>query len=167
MFDMTSAADPFFLADGSTEAISRSLIWSLALIFSILALFAVVQLYRKWMNTDDGTTGPGFTLSDLRRLHKEGKMTAEEYEKAKVAIIGSLKASLEKPKVEPAGAKGAGLPPEMLAELRRMGELTGSELSGDELPGADASESKLSDRRRRPASDGPDSGPGPRTPKAN
>ena len=34
----------------------------------------------------------GFTLSDLRRMHKEGRMTDEEFEKAKMLIVGAAKA---------------------------------------------------------------------------
>jgi hypothetical protein len=48
------------------------------------------------MNADDTTTGDGFTLSDLRRLHKEGKMTDGEFESAKAILIGSLKAASTK-----------------------------------------------------------------------
>ena len=48
------------------------------------------------MNADDTSGGDGFTLSDLRRLHKAGQMTDEEFEKAKKILIGSVKAAAEK-----------------------------------------------------------------------
>src|SRR5215217_4756770 len=81
--------------------------WALVLVVFVFGLFGVVILYRKWMNRDDTTSGPGFTLSDFRRLHKEGKMTDAEYEKAKAILIGSVKAAAEKPKEGPrTGAPG-------------------------------------------------------------
>ncbi|HEY7118681.1 MAG TPA: hypothetical protein VH475_18975 [Tepidisphaeraceae bacterium] len=86
------------LAERST---GDAMLWSLILIVAILLLFGVVLVYRKWMNADDTTSGPGFTLSDLRRLHKEGKMTTEEFEKAKSALIGSLKVAPATPATTP------------------------------------------------------------------
>jgi hypothetical protein len=85
----------------SERGIGEVLLWAIVLIGTIVALFGVVALYRKWMNRDDTTTGPGFTLSDLRRLHKEGKMTAEEFEKAKAILIGSVKSAADKPREGP------------------------------------------------------------------
>jgi hypothetical protein len=95
-----------------------ALVWTIVLIFALVLMFGAVAAYRKWMRTDDTPTGPGFTLSDLRKLHKEGKMTAEEFEKAKAVLIGSAKAGADKPvlgdrqgpRTNPPGA-GA-LPPE-------------------------------------------------------
>jgi hypothetical protein len=60
-------------------------------------MFGALAAYRKWMRADDTPTGPGFTLGDLRKLHKEGKMTTEEFEKAKAILIGSAKAGADKP----------------------------------------------------------------------
>lgn len=74
------------------------ILWSAILILTILGLFVLLSVYRKWMTSSESTSGgPGFTLSDLRRLHKEGKMTTEEYEKAKALIIGPLTTALPDP----------------------------------------------------------------------
>jgi hypothetical protein len=83
------------------QSTSRVMIWAIVLVLALMLLLGVVVIYRKWMNTDDTPSGPGFTLSDLRRLHKEGKMTTEEYEKAKTVLIGSLKAAADKPPNSP------------------------------------------------------------------
>ena len=83
------------------QSTSRVMIWAVVLILALMLLFGVVVIYRKWMNTDDTPSGPGFTLSDLRRLHKEGKMTTQEFEKAKTVLIGSLKAAADKPPNSP------------------------------------------------------------------
>jgi hypothetical protein len=87
---------PQLLADLTDEQTHNALIGSLILIVILLLLFGGVVVYRKWMNADDTTTGDNFTLSDLRRLHKEGKMTDGEFESAKAILIGSLKAATAK-----------------------------------------------------------------------
>jgi uncharacterized membrane protein len=66
--------------------------WALVLIVCVLVLFVAVVLLKRWLKKDDITSGPGFTLSDLRQLVAEGKMTKEEFEKAKLAIVGTAKA---------------------------------------------------------------------------
>jgi hypothetical protein len=84
----------FSLAQAQTGS---ALFWALVLIFALVLMFGAVAAFRKWMKADDIPTGPGFTLGDLRRLHKEGKMTTEEFEKAKAALIGTTKAGADKP----------------------------------------------------------------------
>jgi len=79
------------------QSTSRVMIWAIVLVLALMLLFGVVVIYRSGMNADDTTSGPGFTLSDLRKLHKDGKMTTEEYEKAKTILIGSIKAAADKP----------------------------------------------------------------------
>jgi hypothetical protein len=79
-----------------SDSIAQPLIWSVILIVILMILFAAVGLYRKWMKSEDTGGGEGFTLSDLRRLHKSGQMTDEEFEKAKKVLIGSVKSAAEK-----------------------------------------------------------------------
>jgi hypothetical protein len=60
----------------------------------ILMLAAAIWFVRKyvfaWMRTDDDVGGPGFSLSDLRQLHKSGKMTDEEFERAKAQVVQGI-----------------------------------------------------------------------------
>lgn len=75
-----------------------AVIGTLILIFVLVLMFGAVAAFRKWMKSEDvPTSGPGFTLSDLRRLRKEGKMTDEEFEKAKLVLIGTAKVGADKP----------------------------------------------------------------------
>src|SRR5437660_11737355 len=83
------------------QSTGRVMIWAIVLVLALMLLFGVVVIYRKWMNADDTTSGPGFTLSDLRRLHKEGKMTTQEYEKDKTVLVASIKAAADKPHKPP------------------------------------------------------------------
>jgi hypothetical protein len=68
--------------------------WLVVLIGLLLAAFvAVVQVKKRLLRSDD-SHGSGFTLSDLRRLHREGKMTDEEFEKAKqIIVVGAQRAA--------------------------------------------------------------------------
>ena len=62
-----------------------------------------------------GRGGPpaGFTLSDLRDLHRNGQMTAEEFERAKGKIVAAAKAAAlrqEKPKTSDGGGPALARP---------------------------------------------------------
>ena len=71
--------------------------WSLVLICLLLGGFFAISKLRQWLKEDDTpTAGIGFTLSDLRQLHKQGQMTDEEFERAKAKIIGGAKAMAAK-----------------------------------------------------------------------
>ena len=76
------------LSDSSSSAI----VWSLVLVVIIVVGFLVVLRVKRWVNAPDASSEAGFTLSDLRRMHKEGRMTDEEFEKARTLIIGAAKA---------------------------------------------------------------------------
>ena len=69
------------------------LFWSAITIGLCVALFWVVSLVRKRMREEPASEGPaaGFTLSDLRQLHKSGQMTDEEFERAKAKIVAAGK----------------------------------------------------------------------------
>jgi len=60
--------------------------WMLVLIVLIIAAFIVVVRIKRWASKDE-EAGENFTLSDLRRLHKNGQMSAEEFEKARALIV--------------------------------------------------------------------------------
>jgi hypothetical protein len=74
--------------------------WSLVLIVLIVAGAAGVLWLRRWMKEEEDvpTTpgGIGFSLSDLRQLHREGKMTDEEFERARSKMVAAGKSLAEK-----------------------------------------------------------------------
>ena len=82
------------LADGS--GIISVIGWSLVLIVLLLAGFFAVSKLRHWLQNDEPAVSIGFTLSDLRQLHREGKMTDEEYEKARSKMMAGAKAMTSK-----------------------------------------------------------------------
>lgn len=67
-------------------------VWSLVLIGFLVFMFVVVTFIRRGLRGDDTpTTGPAFTLGDLRDLHKRGQMTDDEYARAKAALVNAIK----------------------------------------------------------------------------
>jgi uncharacterized membrane protein len=70
----------------------------------IALLIGVVAMVRKRiMNARDAVDDPmaGFSLSNLRELVKQGKMTPEEYEAAKSQIIAVAQRNTDKNKPAP------------------------------------------------------------------
>ena len=84
------------LADASSGS-GSIVLWVLVLLALLVVGWLVVAYVRKWVFAPDETEGAGFTLSDLRRMHKEGRMSDEEFEKAKTLIVGVAKAAADKP----------------------------------------------------------------------
>lgn len=78
----------------SDSGMASVFIWGIILIGLLVAGFFAVSLVRRYLKEDDavGTPGGGgFTLSDLRELHAAGKLTTEEFEKAKYAMVEGMK----------------------------------------------------------------------------
>src|SRR5437764_6064066 len=88
---LRDASFPILAASSDSGSSTSAIIWSIVLIAVLIVGLVIVLQVKKWLNTPDLPTRSGFTLSDLRRMHKEGRMTDEEFEKAKALIIGSLK----------------------------------------------------------------------------
>jgi len=71
------------------QAANDILFWlAVAIIASTLIVIAGVWLYRR-ISRDDGSAHDGFSLSELRRMHAEGRLSDEEYEKAKLMVIAT------------------------------------------------------------------------------
>src|SRR5438105_14670781 len=84
---------PVLSAEGSPF---RVIGWSAALLILLVVGWLVVAWVKKWMATPDETQPTGFTLSDLRRLHRGGQMTDDEFERAKEAIVGATRRAAER-----------------------------------------------------------------------
>jgi hypothetical protein len=74
-----------------TTSSSSIIIWSIILLGGLLLGLVVALQVKKRLTTPDEPARGGFTLSDLRQLHKSGQMTDEQFEKAKQKIIGAAK----------------------------------------------------------------------------
>src|SRR4051812_36529611 len=92
------------LADSSIAGVFG---WSLALIVLVgIAFFAIIRI-RAWMRDDDMPASVGFSLTDLRQLHREGKMTDAEFEKARNLMVAHAKQMADKLHDPLAGSKSA------------------------------------------------------------
>ena len=80
--------------------------WSLvAIALCIVAVYFLLRL-RRWLKEDPQGNPIGFTLGDLRALHRRGEMTDAEFEKAKAKIVQGTQAAAEKIK-PPVPARGS------------------------------------------------------------
>ena len=57
--------------------------------------FIALSVVRGWMRGEVGQPEQGFTLSDLRRLHREGKLSAEELQRAESQMISKVRATAD------------------------------------------------------------------------
>jgi hypothetical protein len=81
------------------EQYRQIIVASLVVIGLIIVAFVVVAQVRRRLRADDdssGSGGLGFTLSDLRQLHKSGKMSSEEFERAKAKILEATRRAGER-----------------------------------------------------------------------
>ncbi|HSV12657.1 MAG TPA: hypothetical protein VLI90_00245, partial [Tepidisphaeraceae bacterium] len=79
-------------AQQDTSGISSVFLWSGVLIGIIIIAFLAYAQFKRWMREPEtSSSATGFTLSDLRELHRQGKMTDVEFEMAKVKILGTAK----------------------------------------------------------------------------
>jgi hypothetical protein len=85
-----AVAHPALLAESDAASI---IVTSLILIGLLFAGFYAISRLRRWLNEDDDAPSAkiGFTLGDLRELHRRGEMTTEEYEKAKNQMLAAGK----------------------------------------------------------------------------
>jgi len=75
----------------ATNAYSSIIVVCVLLIVAVLAGLALVYWVKRRV-MGDAEEGPsvGLTLEDLRRLHREGKLSAEEYERARSRMVAGM-----------------------------------------------------------------------------
>lgn len=97
-----------FVAQSSEDASrlqGEMVYWAVVFIGIVLLLWGATAWARRraaraqWY--DAASRGFSFSLHDLRRLHEEGKLTDEEYERARSKITATTRAELHPPPKEP------------------------------------------------------------------
>jgi len=74
-------------------------VWVLVLIAVVVAGFFVVVWVKRLIQAPPSTPTIGFSLADLRELHRTGKISDEEFERARGKMAASLKKQeTQKPK---------------------------------------------------------------------
>jgi hypothetical protein len=79
------------LAQSDTSSVASVIIWSAILLIILILAFAVYSRFKKWMTEVEAPAATGFSFSDLRELHRQGKLSAEEYEAARLRMVASAK----------------------------------------------------------------------------
>jgi hypothetical protein len=79
------------ITSADPKSIGSVFVWCGVLVAMILLAFGAYSYFKRWMNQDDSGPKVGFTLSDLRELHRQGKMTDQEYQQTKALMLGSAK----------------------------------------------------------------------------
>ena len=99
---------------GTAIALGLGVILVLALLGAAIAL-----IVRKRMSAGDvGPASAGFTLSDLRRLHREGDLSDDEYQRAKAKIVDGYQRA-NAPAADPNDPIADSLPVEVKPEPER------------------------------------------------
>ncbi|MFA9477831.1 hypothetical protein ACERK3_05925 [Phycisphaerales bacterium AB-hyl4] len=94
--------------------------WSvLTLAVAVIVLVSIALVIRRFMlSRDEPTRMPGFTLSDMRRLHAAGELSDEEFERVRSAMIGQARGEGSGQVAAPPGQKpqSGAIPPPPPAE---------------------------------------------------
>ena len=77
-----------FLEDSLTEILPAA---GLFLLFAVVGTVIIFRLRKKF--TSPPTNTMTFSLGELKKLHEDGTLTLEEFERAKQSIIDSMKVS--------------------------------------------------------------------------
>ena len=81
----------------------------IALLIGVLICFFTVTRVRRWFKkADESTPQTGFSLSELRKLQKEGKLSDQEFEKVKNLVAGAARREHLTPKDKPPADRAGG-----------------------------------------------------------
>src|SRR5262249_20708611 len=78
------------------SASGDAIFWTVVLLVIVIIASAGVMFLRKKLSPNEDFRSEGFTLADLRRLHKEGKLSDQEFEVAKHQLVRAMKKAAEK-----------------------------------------------------------------------
>jgi hypothetical protein len=67
--------------------------WLLVLLGVVIIGVGVIYFLRRAIHSESSSGQGGFTLQDLRDLHRSGELSDEEFERAKNQMVGRLKAA--------------------------------------------------------------------------
>lgn len=84
--------------------------WLAALVGLVVVGGVAVWLARRWLGRSAGSGPAGFSLQELRQLHAMGRLTDQEFDRAKASIIGSIKGPDSRPNTSDARARACKSP---------------------------------------------------------
>jgi hypothetical protein len=81
----------------SDTSVGEVIVWSIGLLIVLVAAMAGAARLRRRIKQDDAPTPAlGFTLSDLRQMHRAGQLTDDEFNRAKEKIVAASQAAAER-----------------------------------------------------------------------
>ena len=82
-----------FLLDAESDVDAARFLWpAIYTLLGLIVLIVMFRLVRRRMNQQIDLAPPaGFTIGDLRQLAKEGKISPEEFERAKNKVVDATK----------------------------------------------------------------------------
>ena len=111
---------------GSSSNVFGSVVpWLLLLMGLVVVGGVIISLIRRWMRGGDDTVQIGFSLSDLRAMHAEGRISSEELARAEERLIQQVRGNLTE------------------EDLRRRTEIQNARTTGPSSPTARPSERDL------------------------
>jgi len=84
------------IADSDLSGMGSVIVWSAALLGIILLAFFGYSQFKRWMSAPEEAVSAGFGLSELREMHRTGKITDAEFEMMKTKLVASAKRMTEK-----------------------------------------------------------------------
>jgi uncharacterized membrane protein len=84
------------LAQASSMSAMRMVLALSAVVVIAGVLLALLGVVRRRIREETAFVPKDFALSDLRDLHRDGKLTDEEFERAKAKLVSGVQAKLAK-----------------------------------------------------------------------
>src|SRR4051794_7881293 len=81
----------------SEATMGEVMFWCILLFILVIVLFVGVIVLRKKFSPDEDFHHEGFTLGDLRQMVKSGKMSPEEFDRAKEVLLATMKPAAKPP----------------------------------------------------------------------
>jgi hypothetical protein len=93
------------LAQSEPIPADRVIVVGLILI-GLIVVGAVATMYvRRWLKQDEEAPPMGFTLGDLREMHRKGQITNEEFERARGQMVAATRKAMDRPAGQPGPAE--------------------------------------------------------------
>ena len=137
------------LAETDGLDVAGVILWSAVLMALLIAGLVFAMRLKRRMNAEDAEPVPvaGFTLSDLRQMHRAGQISVAEFAKAKEKVVAAAQKAAERQQADPAD------PPERdSADAIRARRLAREAMERDQFPrlGDGEDEDGREDGRVRP-----------------
>ncbi|XOV74284.1 MAG: SHOCT domain-containing protein [Phycisphaerales bacterium] len=126
---MMACFQPLLARSGGN--IAEVWVWVVVLLVVVVLGGVLVLLVRKGARGDSDRPALGLSLADLREMKADGRLTDEEFERAKAMVIGQLGGKVEGAEAERTRVQGRVVDGELRAR-------PGYDLTGQRLPEPEA-----------------------------